>query len=238
MKKYFSPIHRNAFFRPTTFRHYDVPLFHQVMAATIIFGIGFAPIMALALALMEMMPLPNASIILVMPAIAITIGLSCCHPGYGKLMLHGYWMGIVAVTCYDCVRIPFIMAGWMDDFIPQIGIMLAGKSEHHAFVGYFWRYLGNGGGMGMAFVCAFCLLKHRIIMLRSLGEMKSGLFFGFFVWSCLIATIKISPQGEDIMFVLAPVGLSLSLIGHLVFGGTLGYLVKHFRPEVTNTPPI
>jgi hypothetical protein len=236
MKKYISHIHRNALFRTMIFRDNDVPHLHKGMAATIMFGIGFTPIMALALTLMEMMTLPIASIVLVMPAIAIAIGLSCYHPGYGKLMLHGFWMGIIAVTCYDCVRIPFTMAGWMDDFIPQIGIMLVGNSEHHAFVGYLWRYLGNGGGMGMAFVCAFCLLKHRIMMLRSLGEMKSGLFFGFFVWSCLIATIKISPQGEDIMFVLAPVGLSLSLIGHLVFGGALGYLVKHFKSEVMHVP--
>ncbi len=214
----------------------DVPHLHHHMAAMIIFGIGFAPIIALALSLMEMTTLPIASLILVIPAIAIAIFLSCCNHRYGRLMRHGYWMGIIAVTCYDCVRIPFLMAGWMDDFIPRIGLMLVGDSAHHAVVGYLWRYLGNGAGMGMAFVSAFSLFRQRFLVLRLLGELKSALLFGLFVWACLIATIKISPNGEDIMFVITPGALLLSLIGHLVFGYTLGYLVKHFSSEIIQVP--
>lgn len=201
-----------------------------------IFGIGFAPILALALSLMGVFTLPVATVMLVIPALAVAIGLSCHHPGYGRLMLHGYIMGIIAVTCYDCVRIPFTMAGWMDDFIPKIGGMLVGDTPHHAIVGYLWRYLGNGGGMGMAFVSTFALLKHRLtghqqarMTPRVTKQIAVG--FGVFVWGGLIATLKLSQQGEVVMFVIAPTSLWLSLIGHLVFGYTLGCLVSRFSPE-------
>lgn len=209
----------------------DVPIVRDGMAAILMFGIGFAPISALALSLMGIFILPVATLILVIPSLAIAIGLSFYDPGYGRLMLRGFVMGIIAVACYDCVRIPFTMVGWMDDFIPKIGVMLIGDSNHHAVVGYLWRYLGNGGGMGMAFVCAFEILRHRILMLRLLGGLKSALLFGFFVWACLIMTLQISPQGEDIMFVITPTSLLLSLIGHLVFGCTLGCLLMRFSPE-------
>ena len=203
------------------------PPLHDGMAATLIFGIGFAPITALALSLMGIFTLPFATLILVIPALGIAVGLGFYQPRYGRLMLHGFVMGIIAVTCYDGVRIPFIMAGWMDDFIPKIGGMLVGDGNPHAILGYLWRYLGNGGGMGMAFVCAFALLKQARITLRATKQIALG--FGIFVWACLMVTLKISPQGEDMMFVLTPTSLLLSLIGHLVFGYTLGCLVNRFK---------
>jgi hypothetical protein len=231
MKKLTTPLVFNPLIHPGIVWKNDAPLLHDDMVALMMLGIGFAPISALALSLMGILTLPVASLILVIPALAIAIGLSSYHYGYGRLMLHGFLMGIIAVTCYDCVRIPFIMLGWMDDFIPKIGIMLVGDDNHHVSVGYLWRYLGNGGGMGMAFVTAYALLSHRFLVLRLLGGMKCALLFGLIVWACLIITLKISPQGEDLMFVITPTSLLLSLIGHLVFGFTLGCLVNRFRPE-------
>lgn len=228
MKKLITPLSAQALTHPGMVLKNDVPHLHEGMVETMIWGIGFAPISALALSLMGVCTLPFASLILVIPALLIAIGLSCYHRCYGRLMLQGYFMGIIAVTCYDFVRIPFTMAGWMDDFIPKIGIMLVGDSEHHAIVGYLWRYLGNGGGMGMAFVGAFTLLRDRFLALRLLGVRKAALLFGCFVWACLIVTLKISPQGEDLMFAMTPTSLLLSLIGHLVFGFTLGCLVDRF----------
>jgi hypothetical protein len=207
------------------------PLLSDSIAATLIFGIGFAPITALALALMGICTLSFATLIIVIPALLIALALSCYHRGSGKLMLRGYLMGIIAVACYDCVRIPFTMVGWMDDFIPKIGGMLMGDENPHAIIGYLWRYLGNGGGMGMAFVCAFTLLRHRFSMLNLLGGLKSALLFGSAVWACLILTLKISPQGEDMMFTITPTSLLLSLIGHLVFGCALGCLVMRYESK-------
>jgi hypothetical protein len=213
-----------------------VPPLHEGMAATLIFGIGFAPITALALSLMGILTLPFASLLLVVPALVIAIGLSCYEFRYGWLMLHGFVMGILAVTCYDGVRIPFIMAGWMNDFIPDIGGMLVGDGNRHAVLGYLWRYLGNGGGMGMAFVCAFVLLKqlladHHQARITPRVTKHIALGYGCLVWACLIVTLKISPHGEDRMFVITPTSLLLSWNGHLVFGYTLGCLVCRFGPQ-------
>ena len=208
-----------------------VPLLHECMAAPLMFGIGFAPITALALSLMGILTLPVASLLLVIPALGIAVGLSCYQPRYGRLMVRGHVMGLIAVTCYDGVRIPFIMAGWMDDFIPKIGGMLVGDGNPHPILGYLWRYLGNGGGMGMAFVCAFTLLKQLLperqqarITPRVANHIAVG--FGCFVWACLIITLMISPNGEEMMFVITPFSLLLSWIGHVVFGYTLGHLVS------------
>ena len=96
-------------------------------------------------------------------------------------------------------------------------------------VGYLWRYLGNGGGMGMAFVCAFTLLQPRLFPLQKARvtprvTKQIAVGFGVCVWACLIATLMIAPRGEEVMFVITPLTLLLSLIGHLVFGYTLGCL--------------
>lgn len=215
-----------------------VTLLHDGMVAILIFGIGFSPITALALSLMGIVTLPFASLLLVVPALAIAVLLGCYRIRYGRLMLYGFIMGILAVACYDGVRIPFIMAGWLSDFIPGIGGMLVGDGDPHAVLGYLWRYLGNGGGMGMAFVCALVLLKPllagrhqaritpRVTKLIALG-------FGSLVWVCLIITLKVSPQGEDRMFAITTTSLLLSWIGHLVFGYTLGCLVNRFGREGT-----
>lgn len=196
---------------------------HDGLAAVLMFGIGFSPITALALSLMGIFTLPVASLLLVIPALGIAMALGRCQPRHGRLMVRGFVMGILAVTCYDGVRIPFILAGWMDDFIPKIGGMLAGDGDSHPVLGYLWRYLGNGGGMGMAFVCAFALLKPAGIKPRLTKWIALG--FGCFVWACLVITLKVSPRGEDVMFVITPISLLLSLTGHLVFGYTLGCLV-------------
>jgi len=208
-----------------------IPALHDGLAAILMFGIGFSPITALALSLMGVFTLPVASLLLVIPALGIATALSCHQPGHRRLMLRGYLMGIIAVTCYDGVRIPFIHAGWMDDFIPKIGGMLVGDGQPHPVLGYLWRYLGNGGGMGMAFVCAHSLLKHRLTehqQARITPWLTKciGLGFGCLVWACLILTLQISPQGEEMMFVITPTSLLLSWIGHLVFGCTLGCLVN------------
>jgi hypothetical protein len=197
-------------------------------AALVILCTGFAPITALALALMEICSLPCATMLLVVPSIVVAGTVLGRGRGYGWLMLRGFMMGMVAVTVYDAVRIPFTMAGWIGDFIPTIGVMLVGEGALHGVVGYLWRYLGNGGGMGMAFVCVFVLLKEHFPVLRLFGVMKSAVVFGFLVWACLIGTLLLSPRGEEILFVIHPVTLLISGVGHGVFGVTLGLLLRKF----------
>lgn len=85
----------------------------------------------------------------------------------------------------------------------------------------------------MAFVCAFTFLKARVSPLQEARvtprvTKQIAVGFGVCVWACLIATLTIAPRGEEVMFVITPLTLLLSLVGHLVFGYTLGCLAARF----------
>ncbi|MBL4705752.1 MAG: hypothetical protein JKY54_14600, partial [Flavobacteriales bacterium] len=78
----------------------------------------------------------------------------CCYHLFNndelkRLIARGWLAGIVAVLMYDISRIPFIYMGW-EDFIPGLGGWITGSDENFT-VGYLWRYLGNGAGLGLGF---------------------------------------------------------------------------------------
>jgi uncharacterized membrane protein len=116
MKKIAIPLIHVVFLDPRIVIKNRLVSIPEGIAAAIIFCIGFTPITALAFALMGICSLSFASLILVVPAIILALSLGCYHRDYGKLMRRGYLMGIIAVACYDCVRIPFTMMGWMISF--------------------------------------------------------------------------------------------------------------------------
>src|ERR1700726_4160211 len=70
------------------------------------------------------LPLATLALIMVWPSVVLGIVLACLFPRYGKLALKGLIIGLIAVFLYDCMRIPFIMAGIWGDFIPKIGMWL------------------------------------------------------------------------------------------------------------------
>ena len=147
------------------------------------FAIGFSPITALAMAIFGILPLPVATLLIVLPATLVGVGLALRFPTYGKLALRGLLIGLVAVFLYDCMRVPFIMAGIWGDFIPKINIWLFNTSQPNFEVGYIWRYVGDGGYMGMAFTVAYCTLKPRV------DARIAGVGFGIAIWFCLLGTL-------------------------------------------------
>jgi hypothetical protein len=82
-----------------------------------------------------------------------------------------------------------------------------------------YRYLGDGAGMGMAFVTAYSLLRTRV------PAIVAATAFGIVIWLCLIATLIVAPHGQELMFRITPTSLALSLIGHIIYGVTIGILV-------------
>jgi len=191
------------------------------------FAIGFSPITALAIAIIGFLPLYTAALIMVLPAVVLGIGLVCMFPYYGRLALKGLVIGLIAVFLYDCMRIPFIIAGVWGDFIPKIGMWLLNTSHPDWLVGYVWRYLGDGGFMGMAFTVVYCVLKPRV------GSRTAALGFGIAIWLCLLGTLIFAPHGEEMLFKLTPTILSLSLLGHLIYGASIGILLPVFcRQEI------
>jgi hypothetical protein len=196
------------------------------------FAIGFSPITALALAIIGVLPLSVGTLLIILPATLLGIGLSLGFPVYGKLALKGLLIGLIAVFLYDCMRVPFILAGVWGDFIPKINMMLFNTSQPNWVVGYIWRYVGDGGYMGMAFTVAYCTLKPRV------DSRIAGVGFGLAIWVCLLGTLMIAPHGQEMMFKLTLTTLSLSLVGHLIYGISLGMLLPYvLRDKMAETEP-
>jgi len=191
----------------------------DVVMSAAYFAIGFAPITALAISLIGFLSLSISAWVVVLPAAGFGLLLGVCFPRYGALALKGFGIGIIAVTLYDCTRAPFIVLGIWGDFIPNIGKWLLGSPQPNWLVGYLYRYLGDGGGMGMAFTMAYSLLRPRLrCWLAAIG-------YGLAVWGCLMLTLLLAPHGQDLMFRLTPVSFALSLLGHVVYGATLGVIL-------------
>jgi hypothetical protein len=188
----------------------------------IYFCIGMAPIGALAAAVFGIFTLKVGAIMLVLPAFLAAILLAWIDPTFGKIALRGFLIGVIAVTVYDGVRFVFIYAGLWGDFIPKIGGWLLGRPEPNWILGYLYRYIGDGGGMGMAFVILYSLrstpMDNRKTVLLSTG-------WGIFVWICLLATLIFAPTGQEMLFPLTPTTLALSLLGHLVYGSVIGGVI-------------
>jgi hypothetical protein len=111
----------------------------------------------------------------------------------------------------------------LGDFIPVMGSWVTGEPDTtgSAAVGYVWRYIGDGGGLGVAFfVVAFALgidrWKNVYAVLASVG------FAVFPTWAGLMATVALALRGEEMMFPLNLATVTITLVGHLIFGLVLG----------------
>jgi hypothetical protein len=127
----------------------------------------------------------------------------------------GVIAGMVACVVYDGAHV----LGLMRDFIPVMGSWVTGEPDTagSAAVGYVWRYLGDGGGLGVAFfVGAYALgidrWSNTKAVLAAVG------FAVFSTWVGLMATVVLAPRGEEMMFPLNAATVTITLVGHLIFG--------------------
>lgn len=191
-----------------------------------IFVIGFAPITSLSLSTFNLIPLYISGPCVVLPAILGAFILAAVFPQYRQTMVRGFMAGLAAVFLYDLTsRFPFIAAGVWPDFIPKIGGYLLHRENVNWSIGYLWRYLGNGGGMGLAFFAIYPLISMRVKPLRA------GLIYGLAIFICLLATIYLSPSGRLYLFTPTLITGSLGVLGHIVYGSILGYGAKRFPPK-------
>ncbi len=182
-------------------------------------AVGFSPIVALALAIAAVCSLTLSASVLVGAASVAAVFLWRRFPSSRQAVLEGLCAGLVAVLGYDLARWVTIATGWWGDFIPSIGGWLLGTQQPDVVLGYAYRWLGDGAGMGMAFVVS---VRHLAPALRSRAKLALGFGYGVAIWLSLIATLLISPDGQRLLFPLTPVTLVLSLGGHLIYGGVLG----------------
>lgn len=182
---------------------------------------GFLPVTAIVIHCLGLLPLQMNLHLVILPAAMALCCLSIRDHRTGKIVLRGWVSGVIAVALYDLSRVPFIMNGWTD-FIPKIGGWLNETGEPDALTGYLWRYIGNGGGLGISFFMFLHLAgKKKALVLN-------GLLFGLFVFSSLIFVLRCFPEAQDMMFRITLFSFAGSLLGHIVYGVTLGLLAVYF----------
>jgi hypothetical protein len=196
-------------------------------------AIGFTPIGALALTIGGLWSLSLGALVLIVPAVVAAVVLGFRYPRYGRYALEGLTAGLAAVLIYDLVRWTFVALGLWGDFIPNIGGWLTGTGEPNWILGYGFRWLGDGGGMGLTFMVAARTFVPRLRRSAALGI---GIAYGLSIWLCLLVTLIVSPEGQEMLFPLTTMTLLLSWIGHVVYGAVLGAFLGRGGVRSIRTP--
>jgi hypothetical protein len=181
---------------------------------------GFAAITSLGIAYTEAVPLPYGFHYAVVPAFATMLLLGLRYPAWGKRALVGLVAGMIATGIYDCLRIGLVFAGLWGDPIPGIGRMALADPNAEWFWGYVWRFIGNGGGMGLA----FAMLPWRSVRL--------GIAYGSTICLGLLGILYFWPVAQVHFFPLTPVTATGAMAGHWVYGAILGWLTTRWLPPV------
>lgn len=184
---------------------------------------GFSSVSAIAITAFGLTSFRHVAVVFVFPAFFYILLSALIFPHVGRVVWKGFFAGLVAVALYDLSRFPFIMAGW-SDFIPSIGEWLFERQGTHPLIGYTWRYVGNGGGMGIAFALLLWVFSEK-----NKKRIQWGCAYGMFIFSGLIITLLVSPHGQTLMFALTPLNITGSFTGHVIYGIVLGYILQKSR---------
>jgi hypothetical protein len=182
------------------------------------------PILAIPADVSGLVPQSISSVIVI--ALCAVLGTIVTFAPHRLDMIVGRGLiaGMVATIVYDGARLFAVhVLGLMGDFIPVMGSFVTGEPDTtgSAAVGYIWRYIGDGGGLGVAFfVVAFALGIDR--WKNVYAVLASVAFAVFPTWAGLMATVALLPRGEEMMFDLNPATFTITLVGHLIFGWFLG----------------
>jgi hypothetical protein len=181
---------------------------------------GFAAITSLGASLAGLAQLPYLFHFAVIPAYAIMALIGLRYPAWGKRALIGLAAGMIATGVYDILRIGLMFAGLWGDPIPSIGRLATGDPNIAWYWGYVWRFVGNGGGMGVA----FAMLPWRGV--------KLGIAYGTAVCLGLVAILYFFPVAQLHFFALTPPTAAGGMAGHWVYGAVLGWLTSRWLPPV------
>ncbi len=189
---------------------------------------GALPVSSIVLFVLGWLPMWAAALFLVLPFTVVTVVLIAAGSPEAVWAARGIVAGLAAVFCYDAVRMPLVWLNVWPDFIPRIGGWVVGADRPNAVVGYAWRYVGDGAGIGMAYF-AFCGVMLTVFpRLIAARPVAISIGYGIFIWSGLLATVVLPPRGEQLLFRLTPASFALSLLGHLIYGGVLGLVLRRY----------
>jgi hypothetical protein len=186
---------------------------------------GFAAITSLGVALAGAVPLPYGFRYAVIPAFTIMFLLGLRYPAWGKRALIGLVAGMIATGIYDILRLGLMLAGLWGDPIPSIGQLALNDPNAEWYWGYVWRFVGNGGGMGLA----FAMLPWRGV--------KLGIAYGSAICMGLVVLLYFWPVSQEHFFALTPATAAGGMAGHWVYGAVLGWLTARWLPPVGRRRP-
>lgn len=194
----------------------------NLIARAAVAAVGFLPITALALALGGWVSLQVTTLFVLVPAWLAMGAIAAFRPPWGRVLALVLVAGMSATLLYDAARLALTHLGGMTDAIPNIGRLLVGDlnapSSEVAGLGYLYRYLGDGGGLALAYA-----------MGRRYG-VRSGMAFGATICGCLWATLAVMPHAQALLFPLTPYAMFMTMAGHLIFGAVLGGLLARWLP--------
>jgi hypothetical protein len=182
--------------------------------------VGYAAITSLAAAYAEKIPLPITASLVVIPSAGIIFNMGMRYPDWGRRALVGWIAGIIATIIYDCLRLSLVKVGIWGDPIPGIGRLVFADPHANFAWGYFWRFCGNGGGMGIAYT----MLPWR--------GWKSGVIYGTLICTGLAGLLYFFPVAQVHFFPLTPVTALGGYAGHWVYGAVLGKITSWWLPPV------
>ena len=184
------------------------------------------PLLAISAHVFGLITMNVSAGMLVIPLAAAIVALTVLAPHAGdRVVADGMLWGIVGCAIYDGFRLTTVhVFGWWADFIPVMGTWITGNPDDltaGAVVGYLWRYIGDGGGIGITFFALASAIGMQRCS-RRVCVIAAVAFSVFPVWAGLIGTVYLATRGQTMMFPLTWVTLTLSLVGHLIFGFFVG----------------
>lgn len=180
-------------------------------ARLVLVPVGFLPVTLIAATAFGVAGLRDLALYLLVPALVLAAAVLVRFPTFSGTALRALGAGIVATALYDAYRGSFLGLGLMQtDPIPHIGVAL--HLDPAWVFGYLWRYLGNGGGMAVAF---FAL---------GFRGVRAGVLYGLFVCSGLLFVLVAAPYGQEMLFPLNGTTLVMAIGGHVIYGAVLGWI--------------
>jgi hypothetical protein len=182
------------------------------------------PILAISVEVFGLLPQSGITLVTISLVALLATLIAFAPHRIDMIVGRGLIAGMVACIVYDAARLFAVhVLGLMGDFIPVMGSFVTGEPDTagSAAVGYVYRYLGDAGGLGVAFfVIAYAIGVDRW---KNAYAVLAAIAFGVFpTWAGLMATVALSPNGEERMFPLNTATVIITLLGHVIFGLFLG----------------
>ena len=186
------------------------------------------PVLAISAHVFTSLSLRTVAFAVLLPlAVALATFVTRRPDRSDQVLLAGFIWGVVACAGYDAFRLPTIYAcHWWSDFFGPVGGWATGTRSSF-LVGYLWRYVGDGGGIAVAFFALAATLRAGRWQNRTVLAFAVS-YAVFPVWTGLVLTDALASHPHQ-LFPLSLTTLILSLVGHLIYGALLGLGYCHTR---------